>query len=684
MQVDGYSLDAQRDKLRKYAAYEDMVVAGEYSDEGFSGKNIQGRQEFQRMLNDIQDCKDGVSYVLVFKLSRFGRNAADVLNSLQLMQDFGVNLICVEDGIDSSKDAGKLMISVLSAVAEIERENIRTQTMAGREQKAREGKWNGGFAPYGYKLESGNLVIAEDEVEVIRVIYDRYIHTNEGVAGVAKYLNRNGFVKKLRQNNTIPGFSRNFVQDVLDNPVYMGKIAYGRRRTEKRQGTRNEMHVVEQSEFPVYDGQHEAIISEEDWYLAQEKRKINSFKREKVNNPDHAHILSGILKCPCCGKSMYGNIAKAHSKDKKTRYYYYCKNTVTPTGHECSFRLNIEQTEINKFVAKVISAMVSNPRFIEAIQAKIGTAVDTEDMEKQIAVLQGQLKQAFGTKSRLERQMDTLDINDAHYDRKILDLQRRYDEQYDTIEEIEVQIGELQSQIRSIQQEKISGDNIYRLLLAFDEVYHSATEAEQKEFMKAFIERIEMFPEKRKDGSWIKKIVFNFPVPVDGEEVKELPLETETTVEWCYLLGDFGVRIEGRAGVVTAPVRALSFGNIVPQGLPFYGGNITYHLPVSIGANGAVVHIPHYRGALVAVEKDGKRLGETTFAPYDLEVGQADSIDLVLFGNRVNTFGAVHMVGEDDRFLNPGSWRTQDDGWSEEYVLQKVGILSAPVIVLDR
>ena len=75
-----------------------------------------------------------------------------------------------------------------------------------------------------------------------------------------------------------------------------------------------------------------------------------------------------------------------------------------------------------------------------------------------------------------------------------LDLQRRYDEQYDTIEEIEVQIGELQSQIRSIQQEKISGDNIYRLLLAFDEVYHSATEAEQKEFMKAFIERIEMFP----------------------------------------------------------------------------------------------------------------------------------------------------------------------------------------------
>lgn len=63
MQVDGYSLDAQRDKLRKYAEYQGMTVAGEYSDEGFSGKNIQGSLEFQQMLRDIQDGKDGVSLV---------------------------------------------------------------------------------------------------------------------------------------------------------------------------------------------------------------------------------------------------------------------------------------------------------------------------------------------------------------------------------------------------------------------------------------------------------------------------------------------------------------------------------------------------------------------------------------------------------------------------------------------
>ena len=87
------------------------------------------------MLQDIEDCKDDVSYVLVFKLSRFGRNAADVLNSLQLMQDFGVNLICVEDGINSAKESGKLMISILSAVAELERENILVKLWKEEDKK---------------------------------------------------------------------------------------------------------------------------------------------------------------------------------------------------------------------------------------------------------------------------------------------------------------------------------------------------------------------------------------------------------------------------------------------------------------------------------------------------------------------------------------------------------------------
>ena len=169
--------------------------------------------------------------------------------------------------------------------------------------------------------------------------------------------------------------------------------------------------------------------------------------------------------------------------------------------------------------------------FVDALKAE-----GAFTKEKQLEALQAQLRQTLGTKTRLERQMDGLDISDSYYDRKISDLQRRYDEQYGRIDEIEVQIDDVQSQIRSIRQEKISGDNIYRLLLAFDQVYEAASEVERKEFMRAFIERIELFPEKQPDGNWIRKIIFNFPVPVNGTEVKELPLENETMVETIVLL----------------------------------------------------------------------------------------------------------------------------------------------------
>lgn len=85
MQVDGYSLEAQKERLIKFAEFQDMEVVREYCDAGKSGKSITGRPEFQRMLQDVSEERDEVAFILVFKLSRFGRNAADVLNSLQFI-----------------------------------------------------------------------------------------------------------------------------------------------------------------------------------------------------------------------------------------------------------------------------------------------------------------------------------------------------------------------------------------------------------------------------------------------------------------------------------------------------------------------------------------------------------------------------------------------------------------------
>ena len=103
-QTEGYSLDAQQEKLRKYAEYKNLEIVGEYCDAGKSGKSIKGRPAFQQMMEDVASQKDDVSYVLVFKLSRFGRNAADVLKSLQLLMDYEVDLVSVDDAIADQLD----------------------------------------------------------------------------------------------------------------------------------------------------------------------------------------------------------------------------------------------------------------------------------------------------------------------------------------------------------------------------------------------------------------------------------------------------------------------------------------------------------------------------------------------------------------------------------------------------
>jgi len=366
MQIDGYSLDAQKTKMKAFCDYNEYEIAGEYEDAGKSGKSIEGRIAFNQMMDDIKSGKDEVSYVLVFKLSRFGRNAADVLATLQVMQDFGVNLICVEDGIDSSKDAGKLMISVLSAVAEIERENIRVQTMEGRMQKAREGKWNGGFAPYGYSLIDGKLEVNEEEAVAIRTIFDQYVNTDLEANGIAKYLENHGIHKIARQNGTNPLFDAALIRRIIQNPVYSGKISYGRRRTEKVHGTRNEYRQVRKDDYLLVDGLHEALVSEEVWEQAQVKVAAQAKKYEKVNRDkgEKIHLLSGILKCPVCGSGMYGNKAIKKRKDGsnyKDFYYYGYKHRNMTRGHKCDYRRQVHEEMLDAAVAEVISKLVSNP-----------------------------------------------------------------------------------------------------------------------------------------------------------------------------------------------------------------------------------------------------------------------------------------------------------------------------------
>ena len=517
MQIDGYSLDAQRARMKAYADFNDYEIVGEYEDAGKSGKSIEGRMQFRQMMEDVKSGKDNISYVLVFKLSRFGRNAADVLSTLQVMQDFGVNLICVEDGIDSSKDAGKLMISVLSAVAEIERENIRVQTMEGRIQKAREGKWNGGFAPYGYQLVNGKLEINEEEAVAIRTIYDQYVNTDIGSNGISKYLENHGIRKIQRQNGKNPLFDAHLVRLILKNPVYCGKIAYGRRKTEKVHGTRNEYHLVEQENFLLVDGLHEAIIPEDVWNAAQAKLIAQAKKYEHVNKGknERTHLLSGIVKCPICGAGMYGNKSIKYKKDGtkyKDFFYYGCKHRGMQRGHKCDYRKQIREELLDDAVAEVIVKLVSNPHFAAMMQEKINMKVDTTAIDQEITNYEKQLRQDYAIKSKLIEEIDNLNPDDRHYIRRKSDLDDRLYRMYDKIEELESQLIDARAKKTSIEAEKITGDNIYKVLIYFDKLYFAMNDVERRQLIEALIAEIQIYEERKPNGQWLKSIRFKLPI----------------------------------------------------------------------------------------------------------------------------------------------------------------------------
>jgi len=536
MQVDGFSLDGQKNSLKRFADREEMVVLDIYEDAGKSGKSIEGRPAFKQMLSDIENGLQ-IEYILVYKLSRFGRNAADILNSLEFVQSYGVNLICIEEGIDSSQTSGKLLISVLSAVAEIERENIIEQTMNGRKEKARQGGWNGGFAPYGYYLKDKMLFIQEEEAEVIRLIYDKFANTSMGYGKVAQYLNLQGVRKIQRQNGKLKEWSSHFVRQILDNPVYCGKIAFGRRGREKVKGTKNQYRQAWQEDYILADGQHDAIIGEKLWNKVREKRIATGVKQPSKIGKERAHLLTGILKCPVCGGPMYTNKHAWTNKDGtyKEVYYYVCSRNRAVRGKSCEYKAMLKKTEIEPLVIEAIKELVSNETFAKEVKSRIGTQIDTTTIDREIKNYEAKLREVDINKTRLENEIDTLPEDTRFRDRKLHDMTIRLDGLYDIIVELEEKIEDEKLKRRSVEANAITLDNVYKLMINFEKVYDKISDEERKALVSSLIKEIQIYPRDEAEVP-LKSISFNFPVYKDGKVVQEVLWDKGNTVEAVIMM----------------------------------------------------------------------------------------------------------------------------------------------------
>ena len=536
MQVEGYSLEGQKHGLKRFADREDMQIVDIYEDAGKSGKSIEGRPAFKKMLSDIENGL-AIDYVLVYKLSRFGRNAADILNSLEFIQSYGVNLICIEEGIDSSQTSGKLLISVLSAVAEIERENILEQTMNGRREKARQGGWNGGFAPYGYYLKDNQLYIEGTEAEAIRTIYEMFANSDIGYGGIAKYLNLQGIKKIPRQNGKLERWSGHFVRLILDNPVYCGKIAYGRRTKEKIKGTKNEYHLVNADDYILEEGQHEGIVSEELWNKVRAKRIATGIKQPSKTGKDRTHLLTGILKCPKCGCSMYTNKHAWTNKDGtyKEVYYYVCGRNKQEQGRHCDYKASLRKTDIEPLVIEAVKELVRDEFFVKEIKKRIGHQIDTSKIDREITNYESKLREVDLNKTRLEQEIDNLPADVKYRERKIQDMTLRLDGLYEVIIDLENRIEDAKLRRAAVETEAISLENLFKIMQNFGELYDIITDKERKAIISYLIKEIQIYPHDEAEQP-LKSIEFNFPVYRDGKELRELMWESGNIVETICLL----------------------------------------------------------------------------------------------------------------------------------------------------
>ena len=187
----------------------------------------------------------------------------------------------------------------------------------------------------------------------------------------------------------------------------------------------------------------------------------------------------------------------------------------------------------DSIVVEVIVKLVSNPKFAAMMQEKINMKVDTTAIEQEISNYEKQLRQAYSTKSKLIEEIDSLDPDDRHYSRRKSDLDDRLYGMYDKIEELESLLIAARAKKQAIEAEKLTGDNIYKVLIYFDQLYGKMNDREKRQLIEELISEIQIYPERQPNGQWLKSIKFRLPII---EEDMNISLDNEQQVETVLLL----------------------------------------------------------------------------------------------------------------------------------------------------
>lgn len=304
---EGYSLEAQQDRLIKLCETNGYIVYKVYADEGKSGKDT-NRPAFQDMMKDMRNKE--FDKILVMKLDRISRSVIDLELMIKEMQKYNVEFESASEKIDTSTSFGMMFIRLLAIFAQFERERIKERITDAFEQMVIEGKPISGSQPIGYKIDNGKVVIDEEKKCMVNEMFDLYEKTNNGRKTVL-YINEKYNEKILTSN-----FGR-----ILGNTMYYGTY-------------RNNNNYC-----PPY-------MTKERW---EHLNKIKTSRNVKTYHSDRVYLFSGLLVDINCNTKMAGRC----KPNPNTEFYYYrCNKYANERRCICSKIINekwLEEYLLNNF-----------------------------------------------------------------------------------------------------------------------------------------------------------------------------------------------------------------------------------------------------------------------------------------------------------------------------------------------
>lgn len=295
-----YSPDSQLEKIREFAKRSDMLLPEDnifIEEDGVSGRKAAKRQQFQRMIAIAKSKPKPFDVILVWKFSRFARNREDsIVYKSMLRKQLGIEVVSVSENVGDDK-MSVITEAIIEAMDEYYSINLGEEVKRGMTEKAKRGEWNS-IAPFGYRLENKQLLVDEEQAEIIREVFVRYLN-GWGQKKIATWLNNIGV-----KTNRGGAIENRTVEYWLNNPVYHGYVRWtptGRTRRDYH----NPDSIIEK-------GSHTPIIDEELWTAVQDRLTCQKerYTRNRRESTPTAYTLSGIVRCSACGATL----ARANGK----------------------------------------------------------------------------------------------------------------------------------------------------------------------------------------------------------------------------------------------------------------------------------------------------------------------------------------------------------------------------------